>query len=349
MKVALITDLHFGVKRSADYFIESQLKFLKKEFIPKLKKEKIKNIYILGDVMDNRDSINVKILNLVYEFFSKDLKDFKVKIIIGNHDIHYKTSVEVNSLAFLKALPNVEVFEESIIDEEILEKTGKKLLLVPWIIDKQKFIEEMENTNLGIDYCFGHFEIDGFRLTSKLEHKDGIPPKFIFNNFGITFSGHFHNRSVKTFGESIIQYIGSPFQIDRGERNEEKGFVILDLETGKYDFHNNSKSLKYLELKFPEEFTKKDIEGNIVDVIITYDENYKEEMVQKYLRIVEKYNPVFPPTVKIENSFLIEGEVKDFEKQSIEELLKEYIDLLEIENKEEIFSEITLLLKKCSR
>ena len=164
----------------------------------------------------------------------------------------------------------------------------------------------------------------------------------------MTFTGHFHKRSCRYKGENRIQYLGSPYQITRNDKGEEKGFAILDVESGEYEFYENKNCMKFVEIKFPEEFTRERIEGNIVDVVVEYDENYKESLVQKYMRIVEKYEPMFAPTMKIEN-LMIAGDVKEVEKQSIEDLLKEYVFSLEIENKDFIYNELIDLLKECQR
>ena len=126
-------------KKSADYFLNNQLNYFKNEFIPTCKEHDVEEIHILGDLMDNRNHINVKVLDAVYKLFANDLKDFTIKILVGNHDSHYKTTIKVNSLSFLDALPHVEVIDDIKIDESILEKTGKKVLQVPWIVDEEDF------------------------------------------------------------------------------------------------------------------------------------------------------------------------------------------------------------------
>jgi DNA repair exonuclease SbcCD nuclease subunit len=343
--VALISDIHFGVRRNNDVFLDSQIRFFKEQFIPTLKEENIKHIFILGDLMDNRNVINVKVLSAVYKLFKDDLRDFDIYIITGNHDIFHKNSTEINSVEFLEALPNVEVYS----DIELINHSGKKILLVPWIVDAEAFKKRVSNKNLDCDYCFGHFEIAGFHMSKTNVCEEGLDPSFFMNNYGATFSGHFHKRSKKNVKGNFIQYVGSPYQYTRADIGEDRGFIILDVQSGKYRFINNTTSIKFAEIKYPQEFTKHQIEGNIVDVIVEYDENYKEELVQQYLGIIQKYNPALPVTVKIENKIL-DSDVKDIESQTIEELLSEYIQTLDsISNKDKIKKKILELYKECSR
>lgn len=46
MKIALIADLHFGVKKSDTIFQSSQLKFFKEQFVPELKEQEIDTIVV---------------------------------------------------------------------------------------------------------------------------------------------------------------------------------------------------------------------------------------------------------------------------------------------------------------
>jgi DNA repair exonuclease SbcCD nuclease subunit len=348
MKAALISDCHFGVRKGNDLFLNSQLKFFKEVFIPKLQDENITDIFILGDLMDNRNNINVKILSEVTKLFREDLKDFDIRILCGNHDIYYKTSVKTNSLAFLDVLPNVQVIEDITIDKAVLKKTGKKVLQVPWIVDEEDFKKRVANENIECDYCFGHFELLGFDLNRYVVSHGGQDPNIILDNYSRTYSGHFHKQSRKKQGDKYIQYLGCPLQLTRNDIGDEKGFFIVDFVNDTDEFVKNDVSMEFKRIKYPEKFTKKEIEGHIIDVHIDYDENYKEASVQKYLRILEKYNPALPPGVKIENKMLA-GEIEEIEHQSIEDLLDEYINSLTINNKEHILETVINLYRQCNK
>ena len=346
MKVCLLSDIHFGVRKGNSDFLDSQMRFFKDQMIPSLKKQKIKHVYFLGDVMDNRNHINVRILSEVTRLFAVDFKDFTVKILVGKHDIYYKTTVKVHSLEFLDVLPNVEVITDIKVDEEIEELTGKRILIVPWITDEEAFVKEVATKNIECDYCFGHFEMTGFNLTKYMPSLHGLDPSIIFDNYDITFSGHYHQRSKKESNGKVIQYLGSPYQITRNDiDDDDRGFAILNINTGDYIFENNTESIKFKKIIYPYNFKKNEIEGNIVDVHIDYDENYKESAVQKYLKMIEKFNPLFPPTVKIENKLNI-GTVEELEHQNVEDLLAEYVGILEMPHKDEVLSRLNIMLKE---
>ena len=54
MKIAIITDQHFGARKSSRIFHDFFNKFYKNVFFPTLKKRGIDTVLDLGDTYDNR-------------------------------------------------------------------------------------------------------------------------------------------------------------------------------------------------------------------------------------------------------------------------------------------------------
>ena len=129
MKIALISDLHIGIKKQCPVFMESQLRFFREQFVPELTERGIKNIWVLGDVFDTRQQINTLVINKAIELFRDTLRDFDIDVIVGNHDMYLTTDTGINSLKILGLLPNVTVYER----QEMLTIDGKKVLVQPWI------------------------------------------------------------------------------------------------------------------------------------------------------------------------------------------------------------------------
>jgi DNA repair exonuclease SbcCD nuclease subunit len=344
-KVALITDIHWGVHKSSPIFLKSQIAFFKNQFVPYLIENGIDTIFMLGDLFDNRQAMNVYVYNEVFKLFDEHLRPFKIHVICGNHDIFYKTTVSVNSLKFLNLFENVTVYE----DVELLTIEEKKILLVPWQVDNLDFRTRVANKNIHCDVCMGHLEVVGFKMSNPRSDacSIGLPAQVLFENYALTFSGHFHHRSKKTFGNSVIQYIGNPFHLTRHDINEDRGFCILNLEDLSYEFVTNTESLRYVAINYPNAFTEKDIKGNVVDVHVVYDEKYDEDAVQKYLNDIEKLQPAFAPNLKIENNLKTEGEI-EFKQQSILELFKEYVQSISaIDNKDKIYALLVEVYNNC--
>lgn len=343
-KIALVTDTHFGVKNGNDIFLESQLNFFRQQFIPYLKKNEIDTIIHLGDFFDNRSNLNIKVKNEIYHLLEEDLKDFNIYILVGNHDIFYKTSVEVNSLKFLGKFDNITVVE----DIEKITIDGKDILMVPWQTDEEEFQQKVANKNFHCDVCCGHFEIAGFNMNKKSVAEHGLKSDLFFNNYKLIFSGHFHTRSNQKRNGGVIQYLGSPYHLTRHDIGEQRGFCILDLDTNKYRFVNNRVSLQYEVLRYPEKLDESRIKGNIVDVEIECGEDFIEKEVQDYLDKIQDMGPVVPPIPKYINVFNVEVK-KEFKSQDISELIREYVDSLELENPDAIYDRIMDLYNECKR
>jgi DNA repair exonuclease SbcCD nuclease subunit len=202
-KVAIFSDLHFGAKKNSELVLYSQIRFIEKCLVPYLKKHKITKLFFLGDMFDNRSSINIKIKNEVIKIFENYLKDFDIDLIVGNHDSYFNSSIDVNSVKFFNKFDNVNVIDKI----TKVDVYGKKVVLVPWIVDQGHFIHEFKK--FSGDICMGHFNINGFNLNKYKTSEDGLPTKLFGKKCKKVYSGHFHTRSTqKHYGVEII-YVGS--------------------------------------------------------------------------------------------------------------------------------------------
>ena len=100
MKIAIITDTHFGARNDNQNFNEFFYKFYENVFFPTLEDRGIKTCVHMGDVVDRRKFISYKIAN---DFRNRFIKRFgelgiDLHIIIGNHDTYYKNTNEVNAM-----------------------------------------------------------------------------------------------------------------------------------------------------------------------------------------------------------------------------------------------------------
>ena len=100
MKIALITDTHFGARNDNLAFNEYFYKFWENTFFPYLDEHKIDTIIHLGDLMDRRKFVSYKIAKDLRERFILPIasRGIKMHIMAGNHDTYYKNTNEINSL-----------------------------------------------------------------------------------------------------------------------------------------------------------------------------------------------------------------------------------------------------------
>jgi len=340
MKVALITDLHLGVHRSSDVYLQSQKRFFFEQFIPYLEDNNINTVIIPGDVFDTRHSINVKALNFAYELFEK-LRKYSIYIVIGNHDIFFTNTTDTTSLVFLNKFDNIELIKETTIIKNF-GAVSKDILFVPWQTNPDEFTNYILEENPKADVCIGHFDIAGFQMVKNHVSENGYTPK-LFSNFKLTFSGHFHIRSVdKKKGTEII-YLGTPYAMDRNDASEPKGFCVLNLDNLEYEFVENEVSFKYVEVKYPQNLDETTIKGNVVNLTVEWDENFEEKKYNEFMEELTKLAPLDIREHHISN-FVDMSEIKSLEdldatkdmKQlligSVDEILSEHEKLDKIKN-----------------
>ena len=324
MKIAIITDTHFGAKKGNEVFLESQMRFFKNQFIPTLKKQGIDTIIHLGDFFDNRIHIDSRVLNNVIDLFEVYLKDFKVHVIVGNHDSYFDTTIETNSVKTLNTFSNVTTYQN--ISE--IELGGKKILLCPWVTKKDEFISTLNNYDS--DICMGHFEIAKCPMFKGQPNEHGMEQSIFLSKFKITLSGHFHTKSETKFNGNKLIYVGNAFQMTRSDIDDPRGFSILDLSNNKIKFVENTESMKYISVKYPEVVDKEIVYNNHVDVTVEYDDYYDEAAVQSYIEKLESYGPAVSINVKTINRISIET-TDDIEVTSISDLIKEYLEKSDID------------------
>ena len=292
MKIAVISDLHFAIKKSDKTFLQSQLRFFEEQLVPELKSRNIKNLFVLGDVFDTRQSVNVQTDNIVLKLFKETLKDFTCQIIVGNHDIYHTTTTEVNSLKMIDLLPNCHVYE----NPKKLIIDGKKCLMLPWMTDYNQFDEIVAED---FDYCFCHADIIGFDMGGGRLSDAGVPASKFTAKIKHTYSGHYHKRYTKEYLDGTsINYIGSPYQLTRIDRYEPRGITIIDIKTNEVEFVENVKSIRFIKFIYPE-INKDVITGNVIDIDVPYDLSTETKKIYNLIVELEKKVPAYPINLNI--------------------------------------------------
>ncbi len=230
MKIALITDTHFGARNDSLPFNDYFYKFWEEIFFPLIDKKKIDTIIHLGDTMDRRKFVSYKIANDFRTRFLRPIldRDIHFHILIGNHDTFYKNTNDINSVEELIGDKSDRVWYYT--ESKTVEIGGTSIHLVPWINSENYYdsMKKIKETNASI--CMGHLEISGFEM-HKGHYSEIGHPKEIFNKFNTVFSGHFHKKS----DDGKIFYLGSPYQMTWSDDNCPKGFHIFDTETNEIE------------------------------------------------------------------------------------------------------------------
>jgi metallophosphoesterase superfamily enzyme len=99
MKVAIITDQHFGFKKGLKLYHDYFLKFYEETFFPTLDREGITTILDLGDTFDNRKGIDSYSLDWAKKHYFDPIRSRSIDVvsIVGNHTAYYKNTNELNT------------------------------------------------------------------------------------------------------------------------------------------------------------------------------------------------------------------------------------------------------------
>jgi len=232
MKIAILGDLHFGARNDSHEFMNYFDKFFNDVYFPEIQKRNIKETIQLGDIVDRRKFINYVTLNKLRAFADKHKEiNVNLHVLIGNHDVPYKNTNDINSMEELFSDHN---FIHSYSEPKELEFDGVKILMMPWINSSNysDCISIMNKTKCQI--VAGHFEIKGFEMYRGMPSHEGFDASF-FDKFDTVLSGHFHRKSQN----KNINYVGTPYEYIWSDYNDPRGFHIFDTETRELEFIPN--------------------------------------------------------------------------------------------------------------
>jgi len=229
MKIALITDTHWGVRNDSHIFLDANKKFLDDVFFPKLAEERIERVIHLGDLVDRRKYINFNTAARLRQDFLEPLRHVNVDMIAGNHDTYYKNTNEVNALRELaRDYVNIQIHDQYPCE---MKYDGLPILLLPWICDqnRQETMNAIKNTRAQV--AMGHLELQGFEMYRGSMVSHGDDPR-VFDRFDLVCSGHYHHRS----SSGNIHYLGSHAEFTWSDYDDPKGFHIFDTNTRELEF-----------------------------------------------------------------------------------------------------------------
>lgn len=234
MKVAIITDQHFGARNDSITFLDFYQKFYDNIFFPKIEEEGITTVLILGDTFDRRKYVNFYALDRAKKMFFDRLREnnITVHMLAGNHDTYYKNTNDVNSPdLLLREYENIHVID----DPQTIYVGGNAICMMPWIC-AENYTESMDQLKqTQAQLCMGHFEISGFAMYRGMESHDGLD-RNVFEKFDMVFSGHYHTRS----SDGQIFYLGNPYELTWQDYNDQRGFHLFDLDKRELEFVPNT-------------------------------------------------------------------------------------------------------------
>jgi len=321
MKVAIITDTHYGARKGSSLFHDYFEKFYNDIFFPTLDKMNITHVIHMGDAFDSRKGIEFKSLDWAKRVVFEPLKkrNIKMDLMVGNHDAYYKNTNSINAVELLlKEYDNVITYSKA---EEV--KVGDlDVLYIPWICENNEKETHQCIKNSTSKIAMGHLELQGFRAHRGciMEHGDSST---LYSNFTKVFSGHYHTRS----DDGQIYYLGNPYEMFWNDVSDRRGFTIFDTETLEHYHIDNPytmfKIIYYEDIDY-QLFDTREYEGKIVKVIV----RKKSDSVQ-FEKFIDKLYSSNVADLKIVENFVLNDdavEVEGLESEDTLSILDRYIE-----------------------
>lgn len=336
MKVAIITDTHYGARKNSKLFHDYFLKFYNDIFFPYLQEHGITKVVHMGDAFDSRKTIDFSALSWAKNNIFDRLQEMgiDVHLLTGNHDCYYKNTNEVNAVdLLLREYDNVTVYSKA----TEVKLDNLKVLFIPWINqdNEEETFKLIKNTSCVC--AMGHLELSGFKAHRGVVMEHGMESK-LYQNFKKVFSGHYHTRS----DDGTIFYLGNPYEMFWNDVNDTRGFHIFDTETMEHTPINNPYKLFYniyYEDTSYQTFDVREYVNKIVKVIVRQKNDTKkfEKFIDKVtdaaaeLKVVENFEVNDPEefevfesedTLSILDRYIQEAEIK-LDKSRVKSIMRE--------------------------
>lgn len=343
-----LADIHLGVRQNSEEWQQNHYDYFHNFFCPFLRntKQSLKAtesliVFILGDINDNRKAIDINVHNLAINIIAEISEICDVYLMTGNHDLSKKTNKGNNSIRALSYMTGVHVITQPTyitVQKELT--TGIKelchIIAVPYLGDFNEETKYLVHYKDNADYAFLHTEITKMQMDNGMSITNGINPD-AFN--GKIISGHIHKRQET---KKVI-YVGSPFQMSRGDINNEKGIYVLNFKNKKLTYTPNNYSPLFQNI-YMDDFLKLTMDERKS----LLDNNYNfilidESKLASYKKVIDIYDmkagtnarTVRPVINRIHPDVLSNIDISVGEREkTIDELIVNSINALEVSDDE---------------
>ena len=226
MKFAFIADIHLSRygqdKREETTGLPERLNSIKNalyEVGDYCYDHDIGKIIISGDLYHNKSIVYSIAQEIMIDFFEQ-YEDLEFTIIDGNHDLSGKGQNVVSALRALSKCENVDwVTEEPM-------RFGNDLLCIPY---SHNVVNQVRLNKSKI--LISHFGLSEGVLSSGMSIISDISARDLIGKYELVLLGHYHKPQEIIQDNFKLYYVGSLIQLDWGEKNEDKRFLVVDTDT----------------------------------------------------------------------------------------------------------------------
>ena len=337
MKVAVITDQHFGARKNSKVFHDFFLEFYDNVFFPTIREQGITTVIDMGDTFDSRKGIDFSSLAWAKDNYYDKLEALGCELhtIVGNHTAYYKNTNDINAVdLLLREYKNVKVYS----NPTEVNIGGLDILFIPWINQENEELTFKTIKKTTCKCAMGHLEIAGFAANRQCIMEHGHDRK-LFKKIPHVYSGHYHTRS----SSENITYIGNPYEIYWTDYDDPRGFIIFDTETLTHEHVENPYKMFhtiYYEDTDSQIFNFSKYSNKVVKLIVR-----KKTDIKKFDRFVDNLYASNVFDLKIienyqEHDLLNTKEYEHIETEDTVSILNTYINQSEVNLNKNTLSKI---------
>ena len=341
-KVIMIGDVHYGVHASSIEWVENINSYFYDFFIPLVKKEKTEHtcVIILGDYFDNRQNLDIHVMNEAIRVIKELSSVVPVYMILGNHDIYRKATIDTHSLRCLENISNVYLIDKNL-SEGIKMVNNDKITMISWIGNYEKETSLIDQYKKDSHFILMHTEVRGMKYDNGRDITEGAIVNFKKCHCKI-YSGHIHKRQET----KNVTYIGSPYHMDRKDTGNQKGVYILYVENNeiKERFVPNNFSPVFIEPTMTIENGEWKLNIPLENITNNYVEVYMKQDVadavnqSKVQEVLLGYKPKSLAFCIIQNDIEISTDIDTDKKTDVNIVFEKTVDDMKIteQQKEEL-------------
>jgi len=182
----------------------------------------IDTIVIGGDTLHGKSVIYAIAQEIMIQYFSDFQDKLYFHVIDGNHDLSGKSDVVVSALRPLETIPNVNWVPYN----TTYRMEHDDVLMVPYSTKLPEIIRDNR-----ADILISHFGLSEGILNSGLSIVSDISMKDLEGRYKLVLLGHYHKSQEIIRPTISLYYVGSTIELDWGEKNDIKRFLIVDTNT----------------------------------------------------------------------------------------------------------------------
>lgn len=227
-RTAIFTDIHWGRKQNSEQHNKDCWDFIQ-WFIEQVKQDPtIDSIAFLGDWFENRNTLNIATAQVAFQG-AKALNGVgkPVYFVPGNHDLYYRHSRDITSVASYEMFPNFHFMAEP----TLIPNMGSGTMFAPYMFEHEypAMYEKFHDTKVWM----GHFEFRGFIVTGYGVQMPTGPDHTRLTGIDAILCGHFHKRQIK---DNVV-YIGNAFPMDFGDVDDpDRGMTVFNHGSNTFEF-----------------------------------------------------------------------------------------------------------------